>query len=149
MIANGKMPRDQLSATKMMDWIDRNGEFARRELAKNPRYIFFEPRDNSPKGSQGVYLTPMGSVAVDREFIPLGIPLWIETTYPKVNYEDLPKNLTFLANAQDTGAAIKGAVRADIFFGAGRFAETVSSGMKQQGKYYILLPKEIRAERYF
>ncbi len=148
-IANGKMPRDQLSATKMMDWIDRNGEFARRELTKNQRYIFFEPRDNSPRGSQGVYLTPMGSVAVDREYIPLGTPLWVETVYPKVAYEGLPRNLTFLANAQDTGAAIKGAVRADIFFGAGTFAETVSSGMKQQGKYYILLPKEIRADKYF
>lgn len=148
-IASNILKSDERSATKMMEWIDKNYPKSLNEVIKNPRYIFFETRNNSPRGSLGVDLTPMGSIAVDTTSIPLGLPVWVETTYPNVAFPGLPKNLTFLVNAQDTGAAIKGAVRADIFFGSGKFAETVSSGMKQQGKYYMLLPKEIRAERYF
>ncbi len=143
-IEQGLIRRDELSATKMMEWIDRNPQISFKELLKNPRFIFFEYRNNSPRGSLGVDLTPMGSIAVDPEYIPLGSPVWVETTYPPVGIKDLPKNLNFLVNAQDTGAAIKGVVRADIFFGSGEFAEKVSSGMKQQGRYYILIPKELK-----
>jgi membrane-bound lytic murein transglycosylase A len=80
------------------------------------------------------------SIAVDPRFIPLGAPVFLDTTYPNSS-----KPLRRLVVAQDTGGAIKGPVRADFFWGAGFEAGRQAGGMKQQGRMWVLMPKEWRA----
>lgn len=99
----------------------------------NKRYIFFKVNDTDGAiGSLGVSLTAKRSLAVDPSYIPLGSFLWLETRNPQMNT---------LVCAQDTGAAIKGKVRGDFFFGTGDKAFERAKGMKSDGVYYILLPK--------
>jgi len=79
-------------------------------------------------------------VAVDKRYIPLGSPVWLETTLPSESKQEASKfrQLTF---AQDTGGAIKGGVRADVFWGRGKRAENIAGHMKQQGRLWILQPR--------
>ena len=90
-----------------------------------------------PLGAQGVPLTPGRSLAVDRAFLPLGAPVWLDTTDPLTDGEPLRRLLI----TQDTGSAIKGPVRGDGFWGFGDTAARRAGLMKQEGRYYILLPK--------
>jgi membrane-bound lytic murein transglycosylase A len=109
-------------------------------LSKNPSYVFFELRDataNGPKGALNVALTPRRSIAVDRNVIPLGAPVWLQTTLP----DAVQSPLNQLMLAQDTGGAIKGHVRADVFWGRGFEAERMAGLMKQQGELFVLLPR--------
>ena len=92
---------------------------------------------DGPIGAQGIPLTPGRSLAVDRTFFPLGVPIWLDTTDP-LN-EKLP--LQRLLVAQDTGSAIKGAVRGDVFWGFGNDAARRAGLMKQKGSYFVLLPR--------
>jgi len=108
-------------------------------MQRNPRYIFFainQKQGGGPIGAQGVPLTAKRSLAVDRAFIPLGVPLWIETNDPD------GLSLNRLMVAQDTGSAIKGVVRGDFYWGSGDQALYYAGRMKSQGQYYILLPKK-------
>ena len=112
---------------------------------QNESYVFFKEGNNQhPVGASGVELTPFTSLAIDNRFIPYGIPIWLETLLPVD-----PKNNHFnkLMIAQDTGTAIKGAVRGDIFFGRGKEAEFLAGNMNSKGNYYIFIPKNI-AERF-
>ena len=107
----------------------------------NPSYVFFrEVEDVSPDqgavGALGVPLTPMRSLAVDRTFIALGVPIYISTTDPVDG-----KPIRRLVMAQDTGGAIKGPVRGDIFFGWGKDAEERAGLMKGSGAAWVLLPR--------
>lgn len=142
-LENDIFERDDISALKIMDWIRDNEKSAAEIMNKNPSYIFFEERENGATGSLGVELVPEGSIAVDREKIPLGIPLFITTRMPN------GKKYNKLLNAQDTGSAIKGILRGDIFFGFGQKAENSASVMKQYGKKYFLIPKDINPQQYF
>ena len=89
-------------------------------------------------GAQGVPLTPGRSLAVDRGYFPLGIPIWLDTTDPL----DPGAPLRRLVIAQDTGSAIKGPVRGDLFWGFGAAAATRAGLMKQPGHYFLLLPRQ-------
>jgi membrane-bound lytic murein transglycosylase A len=86
-----------------------------------------------------VVLTPGRSVAVDRRHVPLGVPMWLETTEPGTRPV---KKIRKIVIAQDTGSAIKGPVRADYFWGHGRPAGEKAGIMKQKGKLYMLLPRK-------
>ena len=109
-------------------------------LNRNASYIFFRIVDqDGPIGAQNVILTPRRSLAVDNRFIPLGVPMWVETKAPAVKGGD--EVLRRLMIAQDTGGAIRGAVRGDIFWGAGPDAAEVAGRMKHEGRYYLLLPR--------
>jgi membrane-bound lytic murein transglycosylase A len=81
-------------------------------------------------------LTPGRSIAVDPAFVPLGLPVWLDTTRPDTNAP-----LRRLVVAQDKGGAIKGAGRVDLFWGAGREAEAVAGPMRQQGTYWAIVPR--------
>ena len=106
--------------------------------------IFFRVLDGAgPIGSQGVVLTPGRSLAVDRKFWPLGVPVWMDTTEPGVKPV---RALRRLGVAQDTGSAIRGAVRADYFWGHGPSAGDKAGVMKQQGTLYTLLPRTAATE---
>ena len=92
------------------------------------------------RGSQGVFLTPEYSLAVDRAWVPLGMPVWLDTTYPNPTIENqAPLERLFIA--QDTGGAIKGPVRGDVFWGNGEKAGEIAGRMKNKGKYWLLVPK--------
>jgi membrane-bound lytic murein transglycosylase A len=91
--------------------------------------------NGGPQGSLGVPLTPQRSIAVDPKFLPLGAPVWLATTTPGSK-----QPLQRLVVAQDTGGAIRGAVRADFFWGFGSDAGREAGRMREQGQMWVLLP---------
>ena len=136
----GELGKEEVTLFTIKNWLKSNPTRLIEILSKNPSYIFFELRDaqaDGPIGSLNIALTPQRSIAVDRKVIPLGTPVWLQTTLP--NEEQSPFNKLMLA--QDTGGAITGDVRADVFWGRGDEAERMAGLMKQQGKLFVLLPK--------
>lgn len=137
LIERGKLPRDQASMQAVVAWLKANPAEAVALVQENPRYIFFRTLDgDGPLGAQGVALTPGRSLAVDPEHVPLGVPLWLDTKDPDGH------PLRRLVMAQDTGAAIKGAIRGDFFWGAGPGAFDKAGRMKSRGGYWLMLPRQ-------
>jgi membrane-bound lytic murein transglycosylase A len=135
----GRMNAPWTESTKA--WVAQNPQRLPQLLWSNPRYIFFREealneRDAAygPRGAQGVPLTPGRSIAVDRESIPYGTPVWLASRGAAV---DLQK----LVMAQDTGSAIVGAVRADYFAGTGPEAGLLASRVNQPLRLWVLWPK--------
>ncbi len=139
----GYLPKDKIDFFTIRKWMQANPARAVKVMQRNPSYIFFKKRDEAgPVGAAGAVLTPMRSLAVDNSYIPYGLPLFLETYLPgQPGQADTPFNRIMIA--QDTGSAIKGAVRGDIFFGAGDKAEYYAGSMKNRGRYTLLVPKEI------
>ncbi|GHD74043.1 murein transglycosylase A [Vogesella fluminis] len=122
-------------------WLEANPQRRRELFDVNPSYVFFRTLHSSgggPIGALGVPLTDGHSLAVDPRYIPLGAPVYLATTWP---LDGSPKPLTRLMHAQDTGGAIRGAVRGDFFFGFGTEAGMYAGRMKQQGRFWLLLPR--------
>jgi membrane-bound lytic murein transglycosylase A len=133
------VPPEQMSMQYLRDWIGQHGKDGTALMDANPSYVFFRIlKGPGPIGSEGVALTAGRSVAVDRHFIPMGLPLWLDTTDPV----EPGGRLRRLMVAQDTGGAIKGPVRADIFFGYGEAAADHAGKMKGEGRYWLLVPNE-------
>jgi len=149
MIQAGLIPKDQASMQSVRAWLKAHPAEARGWMEKNPRFIFFRELDASgglppgPAGALGVTLTPTRSMAVDPGFLPLGIPVWLDTRSP----DGTP--LQRLMLAQDVGSAIKGPVRGDLFWGTGEPALDFAGRMKSGGRYYVLLPKAVAARSTF
>lgn len=140
LIDSGEIPAERLTMDAIRGWIDARPSEGQALIEKNPSYVFFRLLDgDGPLGAQGVALTAERSLAVDRRFMPLGAPLWLETHEPL----DGAKPLNRLMISQDTGGAIKGVVRGDFFFGAGQMATKRAGNMKRPGRYFILLPNSI------
>jgi membrane-bound lytic murein transglycosylase A len=125
------------------NWIAQNPQRTRDLLWSNPRMVFFreEPLSDmdaafGPKGAQGVALTPGRSIAVDRDSIPYGTPVWLASGGPVLS-------LQRLVLAQDTGSAITGAVRADYFAGWGPQAADVAGRLKQPLQLWVLWPRPL------
>ena len=141
LLDRGELPREQVTMANIRRWmLDHPAEGAalRRE---NPSYVFFrEIAGAGPLGAQRVVLTPGRSLAVDRVFLPLGLPLWLEA-----QERFSPGNFRRLVIAQDTGGAIKGPVRGDLFWGHGALAAAGAGAMNARGHYYLLLPRTIAA----
>jgi len=112
-------------------------------MNRNRSYVFFRVLPGrAPVGAQGVELTAGRSLAVDDDFLPYGVPLWIESTLPAVPELGRPEQpLRRFVVAQDTGGAIRGPVRADLFLGPGREAEEIAGRMKQPLRAWLLLPR--------
>jgi len=91
-----------------------------------------------PVGAFSVPLTPGRSIAVDPAFVALGLPVWLDTTEPQTNAP-----LRRLVVAQDKGSAIKGPGRIDLFWGAGDQAEAMAGPMRQQGTYWVIVPRAV------
>ena len=141
MIDNGIMKKGEITADKIKDWLRANPDKANDVMNYNPSYVFFRVLKTDPIGAQGVPLIPEASLAVDKKFVPYGTPIWLETTLPDTGKGE--KEYNKLLIAQDTGGAIKGPVRGDVFFGRGNRAAKLASFMKQKGEYYLLLPKKV------
>ena len=123
------------------DWLTANPQRQNELLWQNPRYVFFREEVLTgsdaafgPRGAQGVALTPGRSIAVDRQSIPYGTPVWLATPGPTAS-------LQRLVLAQDTGSAILGAVRADYFAGWGAEAGELAGRLKQTLRLWVLWPK--------
>lgn len=147
LIESGDIARENMSLQAILSWMEQNPEKSNELMWKNPSYVFFQERDgDKPIGSLGVGLTPGRSLAVDREYIPLGMPLWLETYQEKeTDKENVERisHLNRLVIAQDTGGAIKGKVRGDVYWGIGDEAEEIAGPMKDKGTYYLLVPKKV------
>jgi membrane-bound lytic murein transglycosylase A len=131
------LPKDQISTKTIKQWLYDNPDKMNTVLWQNPSYIFFTFREKKLAiGGEGVPLTPNHSLAIDKAHLPYGVPLWVNTT---LSATDSPWQRLMIA--QDTGSAIKGKVRGDIFFGAGNDAEEYAGLQSSRGQYYTLLPK--------
>lgn len=134
------MPLEEVTMQSIRDWLTDAAEGdAARVRATNPSYVFFTDRgpadgDEGPIGTAGVGLTPMHSVAVDRTQIPLGAPVFITGSDDVLSYSEL-------AVAQDTGGAIRGPVRIDLFLGRGDQAGDVAGRLKLSINAAVLIPK--------
>lgn len=138
---NNLIPHDKISADTIKEWLRANPDKAAEAMNFNSSYIFFKISDAEYViGAQSVPLTAEHSLAVDNDIIPYGSPLWVETFFKK---NGVKEKYTQLLIAQDTGSAIKGVVRGDIFFGHGVEAESRASSMASAGQYYILLPNNV------
>lgn len=142
LVDKGELTLDQASAQSIKAWYIANPSRRDELLNANPSYVFFREEKLSepvpgPKGALGVPLTAARSIAVDPQHIPLGAPVFLSTTHP--NSEQPLRRLML---AQDTGGAIRGAVRADFFWGFGKQAGELAGRMKQQGAMWVLLPKD-------
>ena len=107
----------------------------------NPSYVFFRKLKGKegPIGAQGVVLTSGRSLAVDRQYSKLGAPIWLSANFG----DEEGKKLQRLMVAQDTGGAIKGPIRGDVFWGSGKTAERLAGIMKAKGSMYVFYPKSI------
>lgn len=138
LVERGEITLEHASMDGIKDWARQHPDKVAALLEDNPSYVFFKfiPQTFAdPPGALGIPLTPGYSLAVDRRIIPLGAPVYLSTTWPNSTQ---PLNRLMLA--QDTGGAIKGEVRADIYWGSGRAAGELAGKTRQRGKLWVLLP---------
>jgi membrane-bound lytic murein transglycosylase A len=138
LIARGELSKENVSMQSIRAWLAANPALADEIMNTNASYVFFrEIKGDGPIGGEGVALTPGRSLAVDRSLMSYGVPLWVDIKAP----EGADKDIRRLMIAQDTGGAIRGPVRGDVFWGYGDVAESFAGKMKSQGRYWVLLPK--------
>lgn len=146
LMQRGWISRSQASMQGIRAWMDRTTpQRMRQAMNANPRFVFFdlEPEGNpqlGPKGSFGVPLTPLGSMAVDSSIHPGGVPMFVQTKAP-----GLGGDWSGLVVSQDTGGAIKGPVRGDLYFGTGPQAGSAADTVNAPGRLWVLLPRAVAA----
>ena len=138
LVERGEMTLDQASMQSIKTWAAANPQRLQEALNHNASYVFFRelPAAGGPPGALGVPLEAGYSIAVDPRYVPLGAPVFLATTYPLS-----PQPLERLVIAQDTGGAIRGAVRADFFWGTGTEAGALAGRMRQPGRMWLLWPR--------
>lgn len=146
LIDRGEIKREQMSMQAIRVWLDAHPAQAGALMNQNPSYVFFKELPIAdPKlgaeGAQGVSLTPEASLAVDLKFHGLGAPMWVDATAPATDATASDVAFQRLVIAQDTGGAIRGPVRGDVYWGSGAQAEAVAGRMAHKGKLTVLLPK--------
>ncbi|MGQ4002987.1 murein transglycosylase A [Francisellaceae bacterium CB299] len=140
LIDNNYIPLENMSMQSIKAWLNKNKDKIDEVLNYDPSFVFFRYIDaKNAIGAQGVELTPGYSMAIDNDFYPYGVPMWLETDYFEHNNKTT-EPLDRLMIAQDTGGAIRGAIRGDIFWGHGKQAEFNAGHMNNKGKLWILLP---------
>lgn len=137
LVSRGIYQPHQVSAEVIRNWVKSNGDEGRELLWANESFVFFRevnevPADMGPLGAMNRSVTTMRTIAVDPAYVPLGAPVWIE--------KDGADPLNRLMVAQDTGSAIKGSQRADIFFGTGSVAGRNAGRIKDGGRMVVLMP---------
>jgi membrane-bound lytic murein transglycosylase A len=130
----GAMELKDVSLQSIKRWLKEHPSRVDEVLNYNKSLVYFKQRSQGATGALGLELTPNRSVAVDRKYIPLGSMLYLSS-------EIDDRNVSRVVFAQDTGGAIRGAVRADMFLGSGEKALEVSGHLKSALKLWILLPK--------
>jgi len=146
LIERGIVPREQMSMDAIRTYFAEEPEDAREIMRLNRSYAFFREvtglgPDSEPAGAEGVSLVRGRSIAVDKAIHVYGTPFWIEADLPLAGEKPLA-HFRRLMVAQDTGGAIIGPARADIYFGSGVDAGTVAGRIRHAGKFFMLVPKE-------
>lgn len=142
LVERGEVALEDMSMQAIREWIDTHPAEGAELMRKNASFIFFRRlQGDNPVGSLGTELTPRRSLAVDRSHLPLGAPYWVETSRPQQAAGLVVFNRLMIG--EDTGGAIRGAVRGDIFWGRGEEAEFIAGHMANPGRMYILLPNAL------
>jgi membrane-bound lytic murein transglycosylase A len=142
LIERGALKPEEVSMQSIRRWLEKNPELAEDVMARNASYVFFEElKGEGPLGAQGVPLTPGRSLAVDLKHWTLGTPVWLDTRAPSPREGEPDRPLRRLMIAQDTGGAIRGVVRGDVFWGHGEEAAEIAGRMKHPGRMWVLLPR--------
>ena len=139
LIKRGHLSKEEVSLQSIRAWLEANTDQAMEVMNTNRSYVFLhELKKDGPLGGEGVALTAERSLAVDRTKIPYGTPIWLMAEPPAEGEQDIKR----LMIAQDTGGAIRGAVRGDVYWGFGDRAAYLAGQMKSKGRYWLLLPKK-------
>ncbi len=142
LIDQGKIPAEEMSMQRLKAYLQAHPAEVDAVLNHNPSYVFFKTETSGPIGAIGVDLTPGRSVAVDRRVFPMAAPAFLQTQIPVVDGNGrIDRWMVFSAFAlnQDTGGAIRGPGRVDIFWGNGPYAEIAAGHMQQSGSFYLLV----------
>lgn len=150
LIEQGELERNIVSMQTIRKWMDDNPEKAQELMWHNKSFVFFRRLEGvspqmGPVGAQLVNLTPNISLAVDRRYWAFGTPIWLDLNFDpkKANVTENWRSLTI---AQDTGSAIRGYARGDVFWGSGETAGQIAGRMKSSGNMVVLLPKKLAAK---
>jgi membrane-bound lytic murein transglycosylase A len=147
LIKKGVMTRDTASMQAIRHYLEDHPKKINKVINQNKSFVFFKTLHmKAAEGAQGVPLTPGYSMAVDKKWVPLGVPLWLNTTRPNSKNPEVNKPFQRLMIAQDTGGAIRGKVRGDVFWGGGDKATLIAGYMKNPGHYWLLLPRHVVTE---
>lgn len=141
LIDQGELKASEASMQGIQAWARANPARLAQLLNANPSFVFFRvlpSADGGPIGALNVPLSDGASVAIDSKFVPLGSPIYLATTWPNDT-----KPLNRIMQAQDTGGAIRGPIRADFFWGFGNEAGALAGRMKQQGQIWLIWPKSL------
>ena len=147
LLQRGILTREDVSMQAIRAWMRKNPKPARELMWENKSFVFFrdsggDDPELGPRGAQRVPLTPSHSLAVDRSLWMFGTPVWLDTQAPQGESGTLVPFRNLLV-AQDTGTAIKGHARGDVFWGAGEEAALTAGHMKSPGLMIVLLPKAL------
>ena len=148
LIKRGELTKENVSMQSIRMWLESNPDQADEIMNTNKSYVFFRALEKEgPIGAEGTALTPLRSLAIDRVLISYGTPLWLSTQtqdneFPE-QFPDAPNipALNRMMIAQDTGGAITGPVRGDVFWGHGKTAEIMAGYLNTKGRYWVMLPK--------
>lgn len=146
LVERGELTKEEVSAPTIREWLKTHPDQAQALMEENDSYVFFSVDFNTEGGgaigAQNTVLLPERSMAVDSRFIPLGTPVFVNTTLPQSKHGN-GAVYSHLLIAQDKGSAILGAVRGDIFFGHGERAEDLAGHMNSAGRFFVLVPNPI------
>ncbi len=137
LVKKGEIPLEDISLQSIYTWFIKNPSRVDEVLNYNNSVVYFKQRQQSATGSLGLQLTPKRSIAVDKRFIPLGSMLYFNAEQDDIRFNHI-------VQAQDTGGAIKGTIRADLFFGFGDKAKDVAGRLKAPLNLWVLLPKDLK-----
>ena len=150
LVDNGFIPSSEMSLERLKRWVRDNGQAPGDKglelLQKNASYVFFsadtsDPRTSGPIGGSGVPLSSLRSIAIDTKIWPYGLPFWIDAELPWTGEGSATTRFRRLLIGQDTGGAIVGPARADIYFGSGDKAGLLAGGIHHYGRMIVFLPK--------
>jgi len=146
LIDRGVISKEDMSMDRIRDWMEANPEEGKELRRKNRSYVFFQETPLGAHdeciGSQGVPLTPLRSAAVDKSIHVYGTPIWVDAELP-IQSEKPETKFQRLLIAQDTGSAIVGPARADIYFGHGEEISHIAGRIKQHGQFVMLVPRDV------
>ncbi len=150
LLERGELVSEEISLPAIRSWLIAHPDQARDVMDANESYVFFsekpigDPREGSV-GAEGVALTPGASLAVDRSYHALGVPIWLEGSAPDPDPKKQDRVFDRLLIAQDTGGAIVGPLRGDVYWGVGPDAAAIAGRMKNAARMTVLLPRVVAA----
>ena len=150
LIQRGELKREEVSMQSIRAWLAQHPEEAPTIMNANASYVFFTEQSlGDPSlgaaGAQGVPLTPEASLAVDLSLHALGVPVWLESTAPDPEVTKPDRTFERLLIMQDTGGAIRGPIRGDVYWGYSADAASIAGRMRSEGRMTVLLPKAVAA----